>query len=192
MGYNLKNISVLVVDDMQPILELMRDVLLSLGFKNIYLASSGKHGYEALCKHDPDLVITDWIMGESNSNDIDGTEFAKMIRRNARSPNPYVPIIMMTGFSSRLRVEAARDAGVTEFMTKPFKARDLYSRICQIIEKPRQFVAIDSFVGPDRRRRDSDVYKGADRRKTDAPMIDGDIQKNIWDVEILPDKQQSA
>ena len=78
-----------------------------------------------------------------------------------------VPIIMMTGYSHRIRVEASRDAGVTEFLVKPFKAKDLYTRIEQLIEKPRQFVEADEFFGPDRRRRKAGDYKGPRRRGLD-------------------------
>lgn len=74
---------------------------------------------------------------------------------------------MMTGFSSQLRVEAARDCGITEFLVKPFTSRDLYNRIVQIIEKPRQFVDADDFFGPDRRRRAIKDYDGPQRRDDD-------------------------
>ena len=81
----------------------------------------------------------------------------------------------MTGFSSRLRVEKARDAGITEFLVKPFTSEDLYKRVHQIIEKPRQFVESDGFFGPDRRRRVDDNFKGPAKRETDKKA---DKEKN--------------
>ena len=74
---------------------------------------------------------------------------------------------MMTGFSSKIRVEQARDVGITEFLVKPFTSRDLYSRITQIIEKPRQFVDTGEFFGPDRRRRHIKDYEGPQKREAD-------------------------
>ena len=70
------------------------------------------------------------------------------MRTDPASPNRYVPIILMTGFSERRRVMQARDAGVTEFLVKPFTARDLYKRLAQVIERPRQFVRSAEFFGP--------------------------------------------
>ena len=95
----------------------------------------------------------------------DGIELTKKIRTDPRSPNPYVPIILMTGYSAQIRVMQARDTGVTEFLVKPFTAQDLYTRIEQVIEKPRQFVDTGEFFGPDRRRRVVKDYEGPFRRE---------------------------
>ena len=98
---------------------------------------------------------------------MDGLELIEKIRNDEDSPDPFVPIILMTGYSNQVRVETARDSGMTEFLAKPFKARDLYTRIVQIIEKPRQFVKNDYFFGPDRRRRKDEDYAGPVRRNLD-------------------------
>lgn len=162
MTYKLDQAKILVIDDMIPILKLTDSVLTTFGFKHITLAHNGQEGFEALCKEDPDLVITDWMMSP-----MDGLEFTKKVRTSPMAPNPYVPILMMTGFSSRLRVEAARDCGITEFLVKPFTSKDLYTRVHQIIEKPRQFVDANDFFGPDRRRRSGKDYEGPMRRDED-------------------------
>lgn len=163
MAYTLDKAKILVVDDMKPMLSLAASVLKMLGFKHIFTAANGEEGFQAVCKNDPDLVITDWMMPV-----MDGLELTKMIRRNPLAPNPYVPVMMMTGFSSRLRVENARDAGITEFLVKPFTSRDLYARIVQIIERPRQFVEASEFFGPDRRRKLVRDYQGPRRRGEDT------------------------
>lgn len=162
MAYSLDHVRVLVVDDMKPMLTLVQSVLKAFGFKQIILAQNGDEAFEALCRHDPDIVLTDWMMEPQ-----DGLEFTKRIRRDPASPNPYVPVVMMTGFSSRLRVESARDQGITEFLVKPFAAKDLYDRIVQVIERPRQFVDSGEFFGPDRRRKRDDDYEGPFKRATD-------------------------
>ena len=142
MAYNLDNVRILVVDDMQPMLDLTKAILNIFGFQHVYTANNAEKGFELNCSKEPDLVITDWIMEPT-----DGLELTKMIRNDKRSPDPFVPIIMMTGFSSRLRVEEARDAGITEFLVKPYTSEDLYRRVHQIIEKPRQFVEAGEFFG---------------------------------------------
>ena len=74
---------------------------------------------------------------------------------------------MITGHTEKHRVEAARDAGVTEFLAKPITAHSLFSRIAEIVERPRAFVRCDSYFGPDRRRHQSDSYAGPWRRHDD-------------------------
>lgn len=162
MAYDLTTTKILVIDDMAPMLTLCKSILNIFGFKNVYLANDGKEALDLTIRHDPDLIITDWMM-----KPMDGLEFTREVRKNPLCPNPYVPIIMMTGFSSKLRVEAARDCGITEFLVKPFTSRDLYNRIMQIIERPRQFVDADDFFGPDRRRRNIKGYEGPKRREDD-------------------------
>lgn len=167
MAYVLDNVRILVVDDMKPMLDLTKAILNIFGFQHVYTADNGEKAFELVCSKEPDLVITDWIM-----EPMDGLELTKMIRNDKRSPDPFVPIVMMTGFSSRLRVEAARDAGITEFLVKPYTSEDLYRRVYQIIEKPRQFVEANGFFGPDRRRRLDVEYDGPGKRVGDKDAED--------------------
>ena len=162
MAYTLDKVRILIVDDMRPMLDLTKTILTTFGFNHVYTADNAEDAFELACNKEPDLIITDWIM-----EPMDGLQFTKKIRTDKRYKDPFVPIIMMTGFSSQLRVEAARDAGITEFLVKPFTADDLYKRVHQIIEKPRQFVEADDFFGPDRRRRVDDDYNGPGKRETD-------------------------
>ncbi len=168
MVYTLEKAKILVVDDMQPMLSLTKSLLSIFGFKNVYGATDGNEAFEIFCKQNPDLVISDWVM-----EPMDGMELIEKIRKDSNSPNPYVPVIIMTGFSSRLRVETARDTGITEFLVKPFTSKDLYSKIEHVIERPRQFVDAGSFFGPDRRRKRSEDYEGPRRREEDMKASKG-------------------
>lgn len=166
MSYKLHRISILVVEDNAPMLDITKSLLLAFGVGHVVGAANGEAGYKRFLEYNSDIVIADWMM-----KPMDGITFTRKIRNDPRSPNPYVPIILMTGFSERRRVLQARDAGVTEFLVKPFNARDLYKRIAQVIERPRQFVRSDSFFGPDRRRsRDIEAnnYAGPFRRDGDT------------------------
>lgn len=162
MVYHFNNAKILVVDDMQPMLALTASLLKIFGFDDVILAHNAEEGYKKFVEHNPDLVITDWLM-----EPYDGTQLIHKIRNDAISPNKFVPIIMMTGYSHRIRVEQARDSGVTEFLVKPFRAKDLYSRIEMLIEKPRRFVDAQNFFGPDRRRKKPGDYQGPFRREAD-------------------------
>lgn len=147
-------------------LEITKSLLLTFGVGNVITAQNGEIALRRFEQYNPDIVIADWMM-----TPMDGIQMTRHMRNSSHTPNPYVPIILMTGFSEKRRVLEARDAGVTEFLVKPFTAQDLYRRITQVIERPRQFVRSEDFFGPDRRRRKLDDYVGPRRRETD-PVAD--------------------
>ena len=110
-----------------------------------------------------DIIITDYQM-----DSLDGLDFVRLVRTADDSPNPLVPIIMLSAYSEKSRVMAARDAGVTEFCCKPVTAKEMFSKIASVINEPRPFIRNKSYFGPDRRRADPDkaTYKGPERRKS--------------------------
>src|SRR3569832_540714 len=86
-------------------------------------------------------------------------------------PNRNVPIIMMAATPSAALIAAARDAGVTEFLRKPFAAQHVALRMEAFQASPREFVTVDSYTGPDRRRRtvaDAPHRRSADTSKRSA------------------------
>lgn len=160
MAFDFKKLSILVVEDTAPMRKLLVSVLEAMEVGLIYSASDGAEGYEMVKKFNPDIVLADWHM-----TPVDGLRLTHEIRTNTLSPNRLVPIILITGYSAMARVSEARDAGVTEFLVKPFSANDLAKRIAYVISKPRDFIDCNAYFGPDRRRRASPDYKGPRRRQ---------------------------
>jgi two-component system, chemotaxis family, chemotaxis protein CheY len=160
-----ENLCGLVVEDNMHMRALIRSLVISLGIRNVLDASNGQDAIALVREHNIDIIITDLSM-----QPMDGIELTHSIRLLSDCPNPYVPIIMVTGHSERHRVEAARDAGITEFLAKPITAQNLYLRITEVVERPRPFVRCDGFFGPDRRRRVDKNFKGPWRRKADTGM----------------------
>ena len=136
----------LVVDDNGYMRRIIRTLLHGFGTREVFEAEDGAAGLEAFATHLPDVVITDWSMPV-----FDGIELTKMIRQPDTSPNPFVPIIMITGYAERNRVFEARDAGVSEMLVKPISAKGLYQRIAKVVLNPRPFIRTDFYFGPDRR-----------------------------------------
>lgn len=162
MAYDFSNITVLIIDDMEPVVKLLEKTMRFLGFRNIDIAYNGTDGFDLFCQKNHDLVLTDWAMPGLN-----GIELTKKIRTSPLSPNNFVPIIFVSGFCTQSHVTKARDAGANEFLVKPFTATDLYERIEQLIERPRDFVKTPVFFGPDRRRKLDVNFKGERKRKID-------------------------
>jgi DNA-binding response OmpR family regulator len=156
----LRNLGVLILDDDPRIAQIVRDILTDLGFNKVYIGRDGSAGLRMMREHVIDLIITDWRM-----EPMDGIDFIRHVRHDKDSPNRYVPIIMLTGQAEAEDVEVARDAGVNEFVVKPFTVRRLVDRLMLIIDNPRGFVLARDFKGPDRRRRKTPPPGGTDRRK---------------------------
>ena len=161
-NYNLKQLSFMTVDDNAHMCALVKSILIALGVKNVMDASNGEEAFKKLRLFSADIVICDW-----NMEPMDGIDFTKKIRNSNESPNVFVPIIMLTGHTEMKRVVEARNAGINEFLAKPISVKSLYSRIRSIIEKPRPFIRVDQYFGPDRRRRGSDTFLGTERRVKD-------------------------
>ena len=159
----------LVIDDNAHMRRIVRQLLHGYGSREIFEAEDGASGLEMFSAQKPDIVITDWAMPV-----YDGIEFTKTVRNSNSPVTRFVPIIMLSGHSEKRSVMEARDAGVTEFLTKPVAAKSLYERILSVVLAPRPFIRTKSYFGPDRRRTTNTKYAGPERRKgtEDAEIIE--------------------
>jgi CheY-like chemotaxis protein len=160
---------VLIVEDKDHMRALLRRLLGHIGVRVMLEAPDGAAALEVLRNNECDLILSDLSMAP-----MDGLEFAKRVRSaKGGTTNPSVPIIMISGFTERAKVEAARDAGVSEVLVKPVTPQNLISRMTEVLERPRAFVRAETYSGPDRRRRQSGNYAGPGRRADDPPGTRG-------------------
>src|ERR1700726_1536069 len=117
--------SILIVDDSGAVRSVVRKLLTQLGFKNIDEAPDGEAALEKISEQHFSLVISDWNMEPMN-----GQILLENVRANKKYAN--LPFIMMTADPSIARVVQAKKAGVTCFISKPFRADDLQAKISQI------------------------------------------------------------
>lgn len=82
MALKLEKLSVLVVEDTIPMRKLIVSVLESFGIGKIYTAGNGEEGFAQFQHHNPDIIITDWLM-----EPVDGINFIRMVRNSLTSPN---------------------------------------------------------------------------------------------------------
>jgi two-component system chemotaxis response regulator CheY len=94
---------------------------------------------------------------------MDGVTLVKALRAASEGLNRDTPVIMMSANPDAAGIAGARDAGVTEFLRKPFATQHVETRLVSIMTAPRTFIEAKAFVGPDRRRKRVD-YKGGERR----------------------------
>ncbi len=156
---DMSALNVLIVDSNQYMLKIVRAMLRGFSISNIREANDGAIALEELNTHLIDLVIVDYALETLN-----GVELVELLRGAEDSPNRFVPVIMLSAYTEKWRIETARDAGISEFLRKPLCAKDLYSRIVETIERPRKFIRTNRYFGPDRRRHKMANYSGDERR----------------------------
>ncbi len=158
MSQRLDELRILIVDSDPELRDLTRDMLDSLGIHQVYTIGDGSRTFEQLRDRNIDIVIV-----ERQMTPLSGIELTRMIRTASDSPNPHVPILMVTAAPSMPDVIEARDIGVSEFLIRPFSIDNLKARLVATANNPRDFVEVESYFGPDRRRVDKD-FKGEDLR----------------------------
>ena len=165
----LAELRVIVVEDNPHMRSIVCAILRGLGVTKIRECGDGAQALVELRDAPADVAIVDFNMAP-----VDGVTFTQLVRNSADSPNRYLPIIMLTGYTERTRVEEARDAGVTEFIVKPVTARAVIGRLESVIFRPRPFIQSEGYFGPDRRRRADPAFQGPWRRKgdEDRPQTD--------------------
>lgn len=181
-GNSLSDLVVLIVDDNEHMRRLLRSILEALGITHVREADNGMTALNDATLAIPDFIITDMMM-----EPVDGLEFTRMLRDDLTHPSTHVPVLMITGYAEKHVVEAARDAGVTEFLAKPVTVDGLGARLMSVIENPRQFIRSGTFVGPDRRRRQLPVEE--DMRESDAQRQIAPIPAPVRQVPVDQDAE---
>ena len=154
---NLSSITALVTERHMQMRGIMCDILSKLGVGKVIPTSTAAEAFKIFSEDGADLIISDW------SPDVDLLDLVRRVRRDPMSRDFYAPVIAVTAFSDLERVCLARDAGIHEFLAKPFSAQHLLCRIRTIVEHPRLFIRLASYFGPDRRRRRME-WAGIERR----------------------------
>jgi CheY-like chemotaxis protein len=151
---------VLIVDPKPPAAKMLSELLRDAGHCQIWTATDLPSAMGAAERIDPHLVFVDQSAG------FDGAAFTRQLRRSNFGCRK-APVIMISVEATAATILAARDAGVHEFLRKPFTIRDLTRRLEAVAVRPRDWVEGMNYVGPDRRRFNSGDYAGALKRRVD-------------------------
>ncbi len=115
---------IVVIDDDPTILRLVRDYLVQEGFC-VLTAANGTDGMKLIENQSPDLVLLDWTLPGTS-----GLEICKYLRESSS-----IPIIMLTGRSGESERVLAFEAGVDDFIVKPFSLLELVARIRSVLRR---------------------------------------------------------
>ncbi|WP_134500593.1 response regulator [Microvirga pakistanensis] len=117
---------VLVVDDYQTMIRIIKNLLKQIGFTDVDEAKDGSEAFGKLKEKRYGLVISDW-----NMTPMTGYELLKMVRADGELSS--LPFIMITAEAKTENVVAAKQAGVNNYLVKPFNAETLRSKIVAVL-----------------------------------------------------------
>jgi two-component system chemotaxis response regulator CheY len=124
-----KDINILVVDDQRTMVRIIKSLLNQLGFKNIDEAYDGNAAFDKAVAGNYQLIISDW-----NMEPVSGFELLKRIRAHEAKPDlAKIPFIMVTAESKTDNVIAAKQAGVNNYIVKPFNGDTLKAKLVSVL-----------------------------------------------------------
>ncbi len=121
-----KNMRILVVDDFQTMRRIVMNLMRQLGFTNMIEAADWELAWEVLENDNIDLIVSDW-----NMPNMTGMELLKKVRASEEYKN--IPFIMVTAEGKKENVIAAVQAGVNNYIVKPFNAATLKEKLKRVI-----------------------------------------------------------
>jgi two-component system chemotaxis response regulator CheY len=121
-----KSMNVLIVDDYKTMLRIIRNLLKQIDFNNVEEASDGAEALMKLRSGNFGLIISDW-----NMQPMTGLELLQEVRQDDRLK--ALPFIMITAESKTENVVAAKQAGVSNYIVKPFNAETLREKIEKVL-----------------------------------------------------------
>lgn len=119
------NMKVLIVDDYKTMLRIVRNLLRQLDFHNVEEAMDGSEALDKLRQDKFGLVISDW-----NMQPMTGIDLLREVRSDENLKN--IPFVMITAESKPQNVITAKEAGVSNYIVKPFNAETLKSKLTSV------------------------------------------------------------
>lgn len=175
LPYDLSNLTLLVVEDSEYMQSLMASMLKVFGVGEILACANSGEAIDLLTVLQAsrksryltsvDIVLTDWLMPKGS-----GEELLTWIRSHHKDTIRFLPVVVVSGYTTEHLTMRTRDLGANETLVKPISGTSLASRICSVIDHPRPFINAPSYFGPDRRRQEL-PYGGQERRVLPATEI---------------------
>jgi DNA-binding response OmpR family regulator len=177
---NFTQIEALVVDSDQYSTTILGQILRGFGLTRHLILETGEEARAKLASSRFDLLICDAVLPDTHA-----TELIKWMRRQAAQNIKYMPIVVLTGYTQYSNVVNLRDAGANIVVRKPVSPNVLFDHIAWSARTERPFIETDTYIGPDRRFKNTGPPEGVGRRKTDLTTDLGDaIEPNMSQEEI--------
>ena len=156
---------VLVIDSSHAGARLLGELVKGLGAKHVVLEATDASAMASCKNFEPQIIFT-----ELAGKNLDGLNFVRALRRSTLAAR-QAPVIVVTAEATAAAIVASRNAGVHEFLRKPFTTKDLVRRLEAVTLRSRDWIEAINYIGPDRRRFNSGDYQGPRKRQSDHPTM---------------------
>lgn len=143
INVNMQELKVLVVDDSRTARQALKQFLREMSIGSVEMAEDGVDAIKKLRDFPADLVLCDLHMVP-----LDGIEFTRLLRSAEDSPNPYLPVLILTADATAAQLRNALGAGANDFMSKPIKLDALRRKIQGLFARPMVFVRDGRYLKP--------------------------------------------
>lgn len=126
--FNPQNIKAMIVDDQDPIRKAMKGVLSRIGIKHIIECFDGGDAIKELSRQPVDIILLDLFLKK-----VDGFEVLQFVRN--RSIGSDIPVIIVTGESTKESIVKASDFGADDYMVKPFQVDGMTTKVTNVLNQ---------------------------------------------------------
>lgn len=166
----LGSISVLCVVSGKNSADALKMLLNGAGINQIFATDDVDNVFDIVSGASIDVLLI-----QDSQPGIDGVELCRTVRTSPKSPDVRLPVVLILTEQNMARTVDATTAGINEMLVYPFSARKLVQRLTEALNDTRDFIQVETYVGPDRRFLKKWDYKGPLRRhddKIEAPEED--------------------
>ncbi|MEQ8665274.1 MAG: response regulator [Rhodospirillales bacterium] len=192
---SITGITVLIVDGSRFYRDLIKSAMASQGVWAFIEASTISEAKKRLT----DVNQVDLIIIEHELEGEGGIDFSRRVRRSQTTFDAAIPIVMVSAATREDVVVEARNAGVHEFICKPFDIGTVVNRVKRPFEHPRKFVIAPNYVGPDRRwerHSNLDEHRRAEDEGVavalDEPVVEAPVKMVADEFEATIDRYQRS
>ena len=153
---------VLIIEENLAYARMLADMLRVLGADQIVVEADDRRALHLCRTLEPQLILSEYRTART-----DGIAFTKELR-HSDLPCKAVPVIMLKAGITPSELGEAKNAGVHEMLAKPFAWQDLVKRLQNVLFKPREWISVATYTGPDRRVFNTGEYKGKKKRRNEA------------------------
>jgi two-component system, chemotaxis family, chemotaxis protein CheY len=158
-------LKVLIVDGKRANAQVLRDVLSTLGVRQITRLEDSTAALNSLRGNEFHAVFCDDAVAPDGP-----AKFVTALRKDPTSQCQKVPVFLMSSAPQKRQVELARDAGVNDFLAVPLSVNTVKTKLMSVLVAPKEFIKSEDFAGPDRRKRSR---RSSDASGEAAPAVDG-------------------
>ena len=129
------NFKILVADDFDTMIKIIKNILDELGYRNIITARNGEIAWQILNRERIDFIISDWNMPEMT-----GYELLKIVKEPS-SQLAHIPFLMVTAEAEKSHIMDAVKGGVNQYIIKPFTSDMLREKIDNAIHHQEKILS---------------------------------------------------